>query len=293
MDTTLVVLVTVGFGGLEKSTSEDSLSDEVDSEDDDDDGDASALVIAVVISVDLGTSSADSPSDDEVSEEVFDSVLATAFVAAAGLETADSLSDAEASEEDEELTDGLETEPLIWGCEMTGLDTSLFTATAFALAEEETLESESDSELEELLGLVFRFNAFTSPVTVCFFEAAGIDDPEPACSSSSSASLSELEPDVESDGLILDDFVTLFVDACAGIASFISSSESISSSLFSLPLLLVMSFAITLATASSRALASAFTSVFAFSAFLDLLAALVLSLSSVSLLLVSSTRDFS
>ena len=287
MDTTLVVFVTVGFGGLEKSTSEDSLSDEVDSEDDDD-GDASALVIAVVISVDLGASSADSLSDDEVSEELFGSVLATAFVAAAGVETADSLSDAEASEEDEELTDGLETEPLIWGCKMTGLDASFFTDTTFGLAGEEVLESESDSELEELLGLGFRFNAFTSPVTVGFFEAAGIDNAVPAFSSSSSASLSELESDVESDGLILDDFVTLSVDACAGFASFISSSESISSSL-----LLVMSSAITLAAASSRALASAFTSIFAFFAFLDFLAALVSSLSSVSLLLVSSTRDFS
>ena len=287
---TLVVLVTVGLGGLEKLTSEDSLSDEVDSEDDDDDDDdedASTFVIAVVTGVDLGASSADSLSDGEVSEEVFESGLATAFVVAAGLETADSLSDAEASEEDEELTDGLETEPLIRGCEMTGLDISFFTGTAFALAEEEVLESDSDSELGELLGLAFRFNPFTNSVTVGFFEAAGIDSAVPAFSSSSSASLSELEPDAESDGLILD------VDACDGVASFISTSESLPSSLFSLLLLLVMSFAITLAAASSRALASAFISFFAFFAFLDFLAALVLSLSSVSLLLVSSTRGCS
>ena len=288
--TTLVVFVTVGLGGLEKSTSEDSLSDEVDSEDDDD-GDASALMIAVEASVVLGASSADSLSDDEVSEDVFGSGLTIAFVATAGLERAGSLSDAEASEEDEELTGGLETEPLIRGCEMTGLVMSFFTGTAFA--EEEVLESDSDSELEELLGLAFRFNPFTSSVTVGFFEAAGIDSAVPAFSSSSSASLSELEPDVESDALILDDFVILSVDVCAGVASFISTSESISSSLFSLPLLLVTSFATTLAAASSRALASAFTSFFAFFAFLDCLAALVLSLSSVSLLLVSSVRDCS
>ena len=291
MVTTLVVFATVGFGGFEKSTSEESLSDELDSEEDDDV--ASALVIAVVTSVDLGASSADSLSEDEVSEELFGSVLTIAFVAAAGLETADSLSDAEASEEDEELIDGLETEPLIWGFEMTGLDISSFTITTFVLAEEEVVESDPDSELEELLGLAFRFNPFTSSVTVGFFEAAGIGSAVPASSSSSSASLSELEADVESDGLILDDFEILSVDACAGVASFISTSESISSSLFSLPLLLVMSFAITLAAASSRALASAFTSFFAFFAFLDFLAALVLSLSSVSLLLVSSTRDCS
>ena len=37
---TLVVLVTVGFGGLEKSNSEDSLSDEVDSEVDEGDVEA-------------------------------------------------------------------------------------------------------------------------------------------------------------------------------------------------------------------------------------------------------------
>lgn len=282
MVTTLVIFVTVGFGGLEKSTPEESLSDEVDSEDDDED--ASAFVVAVLTSVDLGALSADSLSDDEVSEEVFDSVLATTVVAAAGLDRADSLSDEEASEEDEDLTDGLEIEPLTWGCEMTRLDTSFFTGTAFALAE--VLESDSDSELEELLGLAFRFNWFTNPLTVGFLEAAGIGSAVPAFSSSSSASLSELEPDVESDNdLILDDFVVLSVGACAGIASFISTSESISSSLFSLPLLLVISFAITLA--------SAFTSFFAFFAFLDFLAALVLSLSSVSLLLVSSARDCS
>ena len=292
MVTTLVIFVTVGFGGLEKSTSEESLSDEVDSEDDDED--ASAFVVAVLTSVDLGALSADSLSDDEVSVEVFDSVLATTVVAAAGLETADSLSDDEASEEDEELTDGLEIEPLIWDCEMTGLDTFFFTGTAFALAEEEVLESDSDSELEELLGLAFRFNPFTNPFTVGFLEAAGIGSAVPAFSSSSSASLSELEPDGESDNdLILDDLVVLSVGTCTRVASFISTSESISSSLFSLPLLLVMSFAITLAAASSRALASAFNSFFAFFAFLDFLAALVSSLSSVSLLLVSSTRDCS
>lgn len=110
--TTLVVLVTVGFGGLEKSTSEDSPSDEIDSEEDDDE-DASAFVVVVVVSVDLGDPLSNSLSDDELSEEGPDSALAIAVVAAAGLAglaglAADPLSDDEVSEEEEDSADGLE-----------------------------------------------------------------------------------------------------------------------------------------------------------------------------------------
>ena len=101
--TTSVILLNVGFGGLEKSTSEDSLSDEVDSEEDDED-DASAFEVTVLVSVDLGASSSGSLSNDELSEEDASPALATAVVAAAGLEDsgADSLSDEEVSEEEEE-----------------------------------------------------------------------------------------------------------------------------------------------------------------------------------------------
>lgn len=116
--TTLVVLVTVGFGGLEKSTSEDSPSDEIDSEEDededeDDDEDASAFVVVVVVSVDLGDPLSNSLSDDELSEEGPDSALAIAVVAAAGLAglaglAEDPLSDDEVSEEEEDSADGLE-----------------------------------------------------------------------------------------------------------------------------------------------------------------------------------------
>lgn len=107
--TTLVVLVTVGFGGLEKSTSEDSPSDEIDSEEDDEE-DASAFVVVVVVSVDLGDPLSNSLSDDELSEEGPDSALAIAVVAAAGLAgfAADPLSDDEVSEEEEDSADGLE-----------------------------------------------------------------------------------------------------------------------------------------------------------------------------------------
>ena len=109
--TTLVVLVTVGFGGLEKSISEESLSDEVDSDADDEDEDAFAFVVDFVVSVGSGASSSDSLPDDELCERDFDCAIAAAVVAAAGLEgsAVDSLSDDEVSE-DEELTDGLGSE---------------------------------------------------------------------------------------------------------------------------------------------------------------------------------------
>ena len=112
MVTTLVVLVTVGFGGLEKPISEESLSDEVDSEaDDDDDEDFFAFVVDFAFSVGSGASSSGSLPDDELCERDFDCAVAAAVVAAAGLDgsAVDSLSDDEVSE-DEELTDGLGSE---------------------------------------------------------------------------------------------------------------------------------------------------------------------------------------
>lgn len=290
--TTLVVLVTVGLGGLEKSNS-DSLSDELEGEDDAEE-EASTFVDTGV----LGTSSSDLLSDEELSEDDFDSALtAAAVVAAASLggSAADSLPDEEVSEEEDELADGLETGASVRSCEtnlVPGLEASFFTDTALTPAEDEVSESDSDSELEGLVA--FRLKPFTNPLTVGFCEVAGVYSCAPAFSFSSSASLSELELDVDGDdGFIFDNLLVFWLDFCAKGAFFISASESLSSSLLSLPLLLVMFFAMTLAAAASLALASAFTSFFAFFAFFETLTALASSLSSLSLLLVSSTCDLS
>lgn len=273
---TLVVLVTVGFGGLEKSISEDSLSDEVDSEVDEDDEDVFSLLVVVAVSVGLEASSPDSLPDDELSGEDLDRAVAGVFPVTLGLAGSEnaaaiSLSDEEVSEE-EELTDSLVTMTLLCGCEMvltTGLDASS-TDTASTPAGDEASESDSDfeTELEEPLVLAFRLSFFTKPLTVGFCEAAGIGVWAPALSFSSSASLSALELDVDlEDDLAFDAFFDFLIDFCAEVASFLSPSESASSPLLSLPLLLVISFAMTLATAASLALASAFA--FAFLAFFN------------------------
>lgn len=176
-----------------------------------------------------------------------------------------------------------------------GLDSSFLTDTALTPAEEEP----SESELEELLGLAFRLRPFTNPLSVGFSAAMGICSCAPASSLSSSASLSELELDVDSDDVdsdddfIFNDLLDLSLGFFTGVTSFISTFVSLSSSLLSLPLLLVISSAMTLVAASSLALAFPFTSSFTFFAFFDFLTALVSSLPSLSLLLVSSTCDFS
>ena len=289
MVTILVVLMTVGFGGLEKLIFEDSLSDEVDSEVDEDDEDAFALLMIVAVSVGLEASSSDSLPDDELSEEGLDLAVAGAFPVTPGMNglnnaAAVSLSDEEVSEE-EEVTDILETRTLLCGCEMaltTGLDASFFTGTASTPAGDEASESDSDSkfdsdfeaELEEPLVLAFRLSFFTKPLTVGFCEAAGIGVWAPALSFSSSASLSALELDVDlEDDLVFDDVFDFLIGFCAEITSFILTSESGPSPLLSLPLLLVISFAMILATAASLALASAFA--FALIAFFDFLRDLV------------------
>ena len=99
----------------------------------------------------------------------------------------------------------------------TGLDASFFTDTALTPAKAEVSESDSESELEELLGLAFRLRLFTDPFTVVFCEAAGVGSFAPASSFSSSASLSELELDVDCDDF--DDTLGFLVGFCAGIAS--------------------------------------------------------------------------
>lgn len=171
-----------------------------------------------------------------------------------------------------------------------GADASFFSDTALTPAEEEVSESESASELEEFLGLAFRFRLLTNPLTVGFCEAAVVGSCAPAFSFSSSASLSELELDVDRDGDFVTDFLReVLLGFCTKVASFISTSSSLSSSPLSMPLLLVMSLAMILAIAASLALASALASCFAFFAFFDFLTAFAFSLSSLSLLLVSST----
>ena len=176
---TLIVFMTVGFGGLEKSISEDSLSEEVDSEADDDDEDASAFVVMVVVSVDLGASSSDSLLDS-LSEEVdSESALGAAIEAVADLDGlgVDSWSDEEVSEEDEDPLDCLETGALLCGREdarIPELGVSFFTVVASTPDEEEVSESDPDSELAELLGSAFRLRPFTESLTVGFREAAGI-----------------------------------------------------------------------------------------------------------------------
>ena len=164
----------------------------------------------------------------------------------------------------------------------TGSDSSFFTDTVPTPTAGEVSESESDSELEELLELAFRLRPFIKPLTVGFCEAAGVGSCAPASSFSSSASLSELELDADFvDELVFDVLLDFLEEFFAGVASFISTSESLILSLLSLPLLLVISFA--------AALACDFTFSLAFVTFFDFLAALVSSVSSLSLLLVSST----
>ena len=283
----LVVLVNVGFGRLEKSSSEERLYDEVAAEVDEGDEDAFALLVGAAVSVGLEASSPDSLPDDELSEGDFDHAVAGAFPVTPGSTGFDnpaaiSLSDEEVSEE-EEVTDSLETRTLLCGCEMaptTGLDASFFIGTASTPAGDKASESDSDfeAELEEPLVLAFRLSFFTKPLTVGFCEAAGIGVWAPALSFSSSASLSALELDVNlEDDLVFDDVFDFLIGFCAEIASFILTSESDSSPLLSLPLLLVISFAMILATAASLALASAFA--FAFTAFFNFLWDLVSSLS--------------
>lgn len=173
-----------------------------------------------------------------------------------------------------------------------GLDASFFIGIALTPVEGEASEADPESEPEELLGLAFRLRWFTRPFTVGLWEASDLGSCARAPSFSSSASLSELELDKDlDDKLFFNGLLDFLLGFCAGVPSLISTSESIFSSLLSLPLLLVMSFPMTSAAAASLALASAF--IFTFVAFLDFLTAFVSSLSSLSLLLVSSTSHFS
>ncbi len=267
------MVVFVGFGGLEKSTSSESLlSEELVS---DDKGSAFAGVGAAIGAAGFFESSlAESLSDDELSEDV----EAAFAVAIAGLEASgsDPLSE-------EELSDDMAD---FRGAEVAGIaapSTFAFSAgRAFAFSGESA--SESESEREEAEEVVFRFRGFAVPFRVGFCEILWVGNLAPVASFSSSASLSELELDVEGeDDFGLDVLVTLPEGLGAAVASFISTSESLP--LLSLPLspLLLVSFpARTPVAASSLALDRAFACFFDF---FDFLADFVSELSSLPLLL--------
>ena len=155
-------------------------------------------------------------------------------------------------------------------------------------------DSDSDVELEVLPEPAVRLMLFINPLTFGFCEAACIGSCAPALSFSSSASLSELDFDVDDDdGLIFDRFLVFLLGFCSGVVSFISTSDSISSWLLSLPLLPVMSFAMTVAAVAPLAFASAFTFFETLIFFLGVLTTFALSLLSLLLLLVSSACNLS
>ena len=250
-------VVGVCLGGLEKSSSEDSLSEELVSEDEDDWDAAFSVAVAC-----LGSSVADSLSDDDVSGDEDESAEDLGRATLAG------------------VSDVVVADFLLV------LAFAFFTGEGFASLVEDSSDSDSESELDVPLELAFRFKLLTTPFTIDFCDAASVGSCAPAGSSSSSASLSELELEVDGDGDFAFD-VFFFVVFVTGAASSISTSDSLSSSLLSLlPLVLVSSFALTLAAASSLALASALACFFAF---FELLTSFVSELSSESLpLLVSS-----
>ena len=252
-------VVGVCFGGLEKSSSEDSLSEELVSEDEDDRDAAFSVAVAC-----LGSSVADSLSDDDVSGDEDKSAEDLGRATLAG------------------VSDVVVADFLLV------LAFAFFTGEGFASLVEDSSDSDSESELDVPLELAFRFKLLTTPFTIDFCDAASVGSCAPAGSSSSSASLSELELEVDGDGdFAFDAFLLFFVVFVAVAASSISTSDSLSSPPLSLlPLVLVSSFALTLAAASSLALAPALACFFAF---FELLTSFVSELSSESLpLLVSS-----
>jgi len=269
----IVAFVLVGFGGLVKSTSSESLLlEELVSEDE-----VSAFAgvgAAIDAAGSLEVSLVESLSDDELSEDV----EAAFAVATAGLEASgsDSLSE-------EEVPDEVADFGSAEFAGMAKLLTFGFLAeTAFSFSTES--ESEPEPELDEVEEVAFRFKLVAIPFLAGFCVNWGFGNLAPAGSFSSSASLSEFELDVDDEGdFDLDVLVTLLEGFGAIVASFISTSESLSILLLPLsPLLLVSFLARTAATASSLALDPAFARFFDF---LDFLADLVSELSLLSLLL--------
>lgn len=252
-----VVWTTVGvrFGAWEKSSSSDSLSEELVPEEDDD-VDATAVEATVF----FGDSSVDSSVEVVLEDEL-------------GLAT----------------IKGIPTSPPLNAAVFVfaffeGDDPA--TAAGMALDPESVESEESEPELVESLEAAFRLRFLTGPLVADVCDAADACNGAPAGSFSSSASLSALELVVDEEGDFAFDALAFFLAAFSvGIVSVISTSNSLSLP----PLLLVSSLALTLAAASSLAFALAFA---CFLDFFDFLAVFVSSLSSLPpsllLLLVSS-----
>lgn len=269
-------VIFVGFGGLEKSISSESLLEELVSEPEE--GDAAFLAAeAVAGAVGFGSDSLSSADDDDEASEDEDAACfcAAAFIEAVavfGASAVDSLSEDEVSEDDGEAAfDG----------SAVAFDFDFLEIARFLSLGESG--SESEAELEEEPGLAFRFRFFTAAFTDLLCKVAGVGNLVPLGSCSSSASLSELELDVDGDGFACGSFFALAVNLEGEVESFISTSESLPLLLSLSPLILVLSSKGLSAAASSRALA------LAFDRFFDFLAALVSELSLLSLLLVVSS----
>ena len=193
---------------------EESLSVEVVSEVEEDVVDATFLSMATAAG--LGAVGSESLSDDdEVSEEEETTFLGVIVFTGTAADFGD-------------LTVGLLLECEFGegeACLGVGSDFNFLAGAGFSSLE----ESESESELEEELELAFRFKLLV---------AAGTDDFALVGSCSSSASLSELELEVDERDFACDHFVALILDFIGVTISFISTSES-------LPLLLCPLFTIT------------------------------------------------
>ena len=264
MDEAGFLVVDVGFGGLEKSTSEEPLSEEVGS--DDEESTAAAL--------------ADALSDVEASEEESVATFFAAGIFMTGFPSEEDVSD----EDDFAFGLGGAWPELILAEVFLSWAFILFDAEDFAAMPDSSSDSDSELDPEVPLELAFRFKFLAGLSTIGLFLTAGVGSAAPAGSSSSSASLSELVCEVDDPETFTSAaFVALFFFN-EGVPSFISTSESLPSLLVSLPpLLLVSSFAFAGATASFLAWVPALACRFAF---FDLLASLVSELSLESLLLV-------
>ena len=246
------LIVGVRSGGLEKSTSEE-LSEELASEDEDESGVAILMVVAA-----SGASMADSLFDDDVSDDEDGSAKDVGRAPLAGFSD------------------------IVVADFISVLTLAFLSVGAVASLAEDSAESDDEFELEVPLKLAVRFKLLPAPFTIGSCKVAGVGGCVSSGSSSSSASLSELGPEVDcDDDFAFDPCLFFLIGPIATAASSISTADSLSSSLLSVPpLLLVSSFAMTLATASSLALAPALACFFAL---FDVLASLAPELSSESL----------
>ena len=209
----MVIFIFVGLGGLEKSTSEESLSEEVVSEVSED---VDADFLGVGTAAGLGAAFSESLSDDEVAEEEEESVFFGAVAFAGGVTNfgvfvVGSLLGVAFEEEDASL-----------GAFDLVFDFNFFAGAGFS----SSVLSISESELE-VLELALRLRLFVAPSVLVFCEGVGVGNFAPVDSCSSSASLSELELDVDDEdfGRAASECFSL---AFFGVdASFIPTSKSL------------------------------------------------------------------